>query len=332
MEYATPAKHFDQLALKSPTVYRGLAVFPICLTAKEFEKSDEVIEIPFSQKLEGEIIVSEADDFEVVNIKNGEKGRTLLLQGMEFDGGAQNRILLENVLLEKNEKVLAPVAGVEAKRCDCIISPSGKKYYPNENFYGIDLTPGILRRKVFFNSFQYIKKGLKTTADHKPIYDQANELFAMTEIDFKTRDMKGLYTFYTAAMEDYLSRYNARPLQIGIMAFLDMDAWFMDVFLNESLFQKAYKRLLRSYAMDAFVRRAKFGDASETKPMPDRDNAHDAYSQFLLSKLIPIAHQDKSNRSSFYFESNYSAGFAIKDNENLVYLSAFSNDKSRRKY
>jgi hypothetical protein len=316
----TVAQFLDSLMVKNGSVYQGLWIFPICLVSLDFDRGGEEMTTLSDGLKTGEIQVRETGAMDRVYVINKSGGRAVVLEGETLVGGAQNRIINACAVVEPHADIEMPSSCVEVRRWDCKPGhsdpiPSGKKKFEKSDF-GI----GSLRRLKMEAAIYSLHMEMDVRIDQKTVWEHIVRQFGFSGASTKTLDLHDLYEFWDAPLQVFSQRFTFTRSQVGLIAFLDKDTWFIDVFLNRDLLFRNFKKLVRSHAFDALIRLER---EIKTPPhkMPTYEIARDVFSRIKTAQAHPF--KVGTNTNLFFSTGKYN-GMAAIDGDRLIHLSACS--------
>lgn len=316
----TVAQFLDSLIVKNGTVYQGLWIFPVCLISLDFDKGDEEMITLSDGMKSGEIQARETGMMDKVHVVNKSSVRAVALEGETLVGGAQNRIINAGAAIEPHCEIELPSSCVEVRRWDCKPGhsdpiPAGRKKFEKSDF-GF----GSLRRLKMEAAIHSLRTDREVRIDQKTVWEHIVRQFGFSGASTKTLDLHDLYEFWDAPLKIFSQRFTFTRNQVGLIAFLDKDTWFLDVFLNRDLLFRNFKKIVRSHAFDALIRLEREIKTPSHK-MPDFETARDVFSRIRTVQAHPFK---VGNKTNLFFSAGKFNGTAAIDGDKLIHLSACS--------
>ncbi|MDI6844974.1 MAG: hypothetical protein QME28_02430 [Candidatus Saccharicenans sp.] len=229
-----------------PQTHEEMALFP--LKSQLPEGPDY---ITFSEALEqGVLEVTEVgpEGFvpELKAINRGKKA-VLLLDGEELKGAKQNRVLNTTILVPGKSTITIPVSCVEAHRWH----GQTLRMHASEN-----VMASMIRRKKMEHVHNNLERIRSFEADQGDIWSMIDHLACSLETKSTTSAMSDIFNQKENEMESYLKSFNLIPGQKGLLVFLSGNPLGLDFISRESAFARLYRKLLRSYVLEALALKA----------------------------------------------------------------------------
>ncbi len=311
----TPAPHLDSLIIGKARTHAGLTVFPLCLTAREFQKYPHEL-IPLGDALaNGNITATETGRMETITLA-AHRAAAFAIAGETLIGGAQNRLINYSSLIPAGAKTELTASCVEVKRWEI---PCGATDIPSEiaAFRTSSIAFPALRRIQMRSA----SKG-SPTPDQKAVWSAIVELFNFTRAPSATLDLHDLYTQYEPLTKDITARFAASPNQTGMIAFTGRGQWIADIFGSSALFLAHYRQLLKSAAFESVIHTERQLPAT---PAPDAEFAARILKSLRLPLLHPLHAPVPNSHSQYYsFAAKNFFGTLLATPEGLVQLAAAS--------
>lgn len=218
--------------------YRGLTVFLLRARAPE----DPTAYLSTSEAIAARHLQIKEDAAHVVSrllIRNRGRRPILLLAGEVLEGGKQDRVLRDDVLLSGHSSwTEVPVACVEENRW------SEEREFVGET----TVAPQTLRAQV------------QTGQPQDALWQKVRQYHNSLKVESPTRALSAIGK--SEALQEQLGDYRRhfsthcwRPRTVGMVVSLYGRIVGADVFCNETVFRKHRDRLLASYVIDCVVRR-----------------------------------------------------------------------------
>jgi hypothetical protein len=283
---------FKNIEIGQPVFLRNLLIHPIS------GPSENGIEISSLEDILSdagcEFNELEPPDINRISFFNNADSPVLMLDGEEVIGSLQNRILAGSTLAMARVKTEIPVICAEEGRWESIGSfGTGYCSYPTIR--------AILSRR-----------GKKSNGLQKKIWHEIERKLTVTKTLSTTSSMHDIYN----NLEDEVTRYledfqGLDPGTIGFIGIAGRKILGCDMFLNNAVYRRFEKKLMRSYALDAIEYRKTSGG---------RIDAHE-----FLEGIINSVNKKKLPRNTHHFtiKDSRAAGQGSFADGRVVHLSAF---------
>jgi len=300
-------------------VWGKMALFP--LKSKQKEGPDY---LTLSEALEMGILeiteVSAGGSVPELKATNRGKKPVLMLDGEEVIGAKQNRVLNTTIMIGPDSSLIIPVSCVERSRWhgpSLRLNRSDNVMMFSSRFVKVKSVHHSLEEKQDFHSDQM--------AIWEDISEKANVLRAFSP----TEAMKDIYEIREKDLEAYGQAFKLIPEQKGLLVFIGNKAAGVDFVSRAEAFKCLYRKLLRSYAIEALVaeyeerkgmktRRRKSQEVSE---VPDEARAR----EFL--KEASCCEERKFKSVGLGFSCRYNGpkiiGAALEVDDSLPHLVFF---------
>jgi len=302
--------------------YQGLWIFPVCLVAPEFDKSAGEFRTLEEGLRAGTLRVSETGDMGRVLVGNRNGARAVMLEGETLVGGAQNRMINAGAALAPGAETELPSSCVELHRWDCRTGekdsiPDDKKYFQRS-----DIVFGSLKRLKLTGSLHSLHSDRRPAVDQQKVWKHIAGQFGVSGAATRTLDLHDLYEFWDAPLRIFSSRFTVARNQVGLISFLDRHTWFADLFLNNDLLFKNFRKLVRAYSFDALIRLEKEYRAPAGAPC--LEDARGILKTLRTARLHPCETGPRGSAGNFFFSTARFAGSALLDAGLLVHMTACS--------
>jgi len=318
----TLAEHLDGLIIKSPSTCQGLTVFPVCLISGEFEKSGEDFLTVGEGLKSGGIRVYETGEMDRVEIENRNGCRAVALDGETLLGGAQNRMITSGSVIESGRRENVPTSCVEVHRWDAKSGDRGGIPAEKKYFTGSEAVFGSLKRLKMKETLPALRSDRRSELDQKKVWQHIVDNFGVCGAASKTLDLHDMYEFWEAPLRAFSTRFTVLPNQVGMISFLDRKTWFADIFLNNDLLFRNFRKLVRAYAFDALIRLEKGLRAPSKKP--GMDEAKAVFRGLKSASLHQMKAASGEYRHSHFFSTARFCGTAVIHDGRAVQIAACS--------
>ncbi|MEW6203560.1 MAG: DUF6569 family protein [bacterium] len=309
------ASFLDRFTLKKPILYKGLVVFPVCLTGGAPADEEEIISLEEGLK-SGRISVAETGRMERIGMWNAGHTPALIMDGETLLGGAQNRVMNTSVVLRPGEHVETPASCVEVHRWD--LKRDGEIPQNKRKFNTSDMAFAKLRHSRMEDMHNSITTENRVSVDQNEVWRTIIQRFGIVGAKADTLDLHDLYDCWHHALKVFTDRFHLVTAQTGMISFLNRRTWFADIFAHRTMLMKQYKKILKGIAFDALIRLDAKGELP-LRHVPTADDARDVLRNLRVAKtqLVPMGRD-------FYLASDKCFGFAAVYENKVLYLSACS--------
>jgi hypothetical protein len=258
--------------------------------------------------------VSEGGSVPELRVVNRAGKMVLILDGEEFVGAKQNRIVNTTILVAAGAGIVIPVSCVE----------QGRWTYKSEVFSGKQrmMNPSIRQVKA-----RDVNASLRSTgqyrSDQSAIWDEVAGLASRRGAVSESMDMDLVFEKEAPAIREYIDQFAPVACQIGAVFFVNGKVVGMDAFGKAETFARVFKNLLESYALDAIDRFEKKTGTGSWKM-----KASEVLATALAAKVDsrPSAGLGMDMR----LESEKQVGFALEHTGRVLHICLFPNAVSRK--
>jgi hypothetical protein len=306
--------YMDQIQIGAEQSYKNLAVFPVL--------SDYVI--PFDYLTLDEAMAE--DLIEVVEIDKGgsvpelrvinkSDKMVLILDGEELVGAKQNRIVNTTILIPAMETVVIPVSCVE----------EGRWSYDTERFHSEEriMAPMMRAAKAQQVNFSLRQSG-DFRSDQGAIWNEISAKASRRKAESDSMAMATIYKKDQSNIHEYLQNFAMVDSQIGAIFLINGQVVGMDCFGKPETFEKTFKKIIESYALDAidWYDSKTESKTSKTKVNNFLTTANDAQVE---------THPSVGLGTDCRLESKKCAGFALAHEDQVLHLSVFARESGGEK-
>ena len=312
----------SELQIGVPTLRDNLAFVPLLNTTNpdpNYFTLDEGLKASLFEVEELDVGASVND----ILFRNQSDKFALLFEGEEFLGAKQNRILNVSIFVTPKTKQKIPVSCVEAGRWQHQHQAREKRRFRAAN------RMHYARGRAMEN--QAVSENLASAQMYR---SSQSEIWS--DIERKSRRMNAsspssasdaMFTSSESKIEKYLEAFKHQPNQVGSVFLIDGKVSGLELFASESTHKKIFKKLIRSYALDAI-------DAS-ISGSTDSDKSAQKFSK----KTCVEATEDFTNKlksswtkkfdgvcvgENYRFKDEHLTGGALVHDDQLLHLCAFS--------
>jgi len=292
-------KYLQKIQLGEPFFLRNMLIVP--LTDGKSEKKYEILDEALDR---GEAEVLDSGRINEAILKYTGDNQLFILDGEEIIGALQNRIVNTAILTAKTETRI-PVTCVEEGRWygDNRFKPSFSSAYPTlRALLASSVTDSLVRTGTY-------------RSDQSQVWKSVREKLSTFRVSSMTSSMHDLYKGLEDEVSRYLEGIDFGKNTVGFIASAGDEILGLDVFGSPILFAKLKKKLILSYALDAYERIRK------STPLIDPE----VLNSFLISlkemdyKTFPSPSAGKEWRA----KDNEAVARALTYRRALIHLSAF---------
>lgn len=169
----------------------------------------------------------------------------LLLDGEELAGAKQNRILNTTILVNARAEVIIPVSCTEQRRWS----------YRTEEFYDSGtVSHSSLRADKMFSVSNSLREYNTFKSNQSEVWENVERLSQATNVRSTTGAMRDVFEEKRETLEDYLKDFCYVPNQKGVFILVDGEIAGWDILSSATAFENIFKKLIKSYAMDALIK------------------------------------------------------------------------------
>jgi hypothetical protein len=306
--------YIGQIQIGAEQSYKNLSVFPVL--------SDYVIPFAYltldealSKNLIEVVEIDEGGSVPELRVINNSEIMVLILDGEELVGAKQNRIVNTTILIPAQETVVIPVSCVE----------EGRWSYDTERFHSEEriMSPTIRAMKTLQVNYSVRESG-NFRSDQSAIWDEISAKASRREAESDSMAMAEIYKKEKLAIDDYLKNFAMVDSQIGAIFLINGKVVGMDCFGKSGTFEKTFKKILESYALDAIDwYNSKVGSKrSKIKVNSFLKTANDAQVE---------THPSVGLGTDCRLDSNKCTGFALSYEDQVFHLSVFAREAENKK-
>jgi hypothetical protein len=306
--------YIDRIQIGGEQSYKNLAVFPVLsdyvipfdyLTLDEALKEDliEVVEIDKGGSVPELRVINKSDKM------------VLILDGEELVGAKQNRIVNTTILIPAMETVVIPVSCVE----------EGRWSYATERFHSEEriMAPMMRAAKASQVNFSLRQSG-DFRSDQGAIWNEISAKASRREAESDSMAMAEIYKKDQTNIQDYLQNFAMVDSQIGAIFLINGKVVGMDCFGKIETFQKAFKKIVESYALDAI-------DWFDPKLKPETSKAKVKNFVKTANEANVKTHPSVGLGTDCRLDSDICAGFALAHEDQVLHLSVFARESEGKK-
>ena len=235
------AESLAGLALGSPQVHLNLSFYPLIADRDEapaYVLLDDALEKKLAQVSE----ISAGGSVPELAFENSSAERILLVDGDQLIGAKQNRIVNISILVGAGKRIVIPVSCVE----------QGRWRYKSDRFSSSD---SALFAKARASKMGQVSASMRSTgarrSDQGAIWAAVAQKSESLGHRSDTMAMEDLYEKRTRDLDGYARAFRTEPRQRGAVVAIDGKVVGLELFDSPAAFARYFRKLVRSYAMDA---------------------------------------------------------------------------------
>jgi hypothetical protein len=168
----------------------------------------------------------------------------LLLDGEEVAGAKQNRVLNTTILVKERSEVIIPVSCTE----------QGRWTYASREFYE---SGNIMARQIRASKLESVNRSYATVnearSDQGQVWEGIHKLASDAGAPSQTGAMRDVYEKRQGELNDYVKAFRLVPGQKGLMVMIGEAVVGFDCLSLERAFSGLFPKLVKSYAMEAWI-------------------------------------------------------------------------------
>ena len=306
--------YLNQIQIGAEQSYKNLAVFPVLsdyVIPFDYLTLDEAL----SKDLIEVVEIDEGGSVPELRVINKADKMVLILDGEELVGAKQNRIVNTTILIPALETVVIPVSCVE----------QGRWSYDTDRFHSEERIMAPTMRAMKAQQVNYsVKLSGEFRSDQGAIWNEISEKASRRKAESESMAMAEIYRKERPAINDYLQNFAMVDSQIGAIFLINGKVVGLDCFGKQETFEKTFKKIVESYALDAidwFDEKTE-STRSKTKVNNFLKTAND-------SKVE--SHPSVGLGTDCRIDSEKCTGFALSHEAQVLHLSIFARESEGKK-
>jgi hypothetical protein len=313
--------YVDSFALGRGERHNNMTVFPILSPldgAPDYLTMKEALE-------KGVFTVTEVSEGGAVpNLKVINKGdiAVLLLDGEELAGAKQNRVLNTTILVKAHSEVVVPVSCTEHGRW----SYNSASFIESGNVMSPKLRT-INKRAVALS----LENSNAFRGDQGAVWEEISQLSVGAGTNSATGAMRDIFEEKKADLEEYLKAFSCGTDQKGVLVMMGGTVMGFDFVSQGKAFALLFPKLIKSYAMEAWLESRKKRKAGEAKAESIGDPAEESQAQdkakAFLTFIEPCGQKTYDSiglGQDVRFDGEGIVGSALVTDEKLIHMAVFS--------
>ena len=306
--------YMDRIQIGAEQSYKNLAIFPVL--SDHFMPFDYLtLDEALSKNLIEVVEIDEGGSVPDLKVINKSEVMVLILDGEELVGAKQNRIVNTTLLIPAKETVLIPVSCVE----------EGRWSYDTERFHSEKRIMAPTMRAMKTRQVNYsVRQSGDFRSDQGAIWNEISAKASRRQAESDSMAMAEIYKKERPAIDDYLENFAMVDSQIGAIFLINGKVVGMDCFGKAETFEKTFKKIVESYALDAI-------DWYDEKVESKRSKAK--VNNFLktANDAQVETHPSVGLGTDCRLDSNKCTGFALSHEDQVLHLSVFACELGGKK-
>jgi len=303
-----------------PLAYKALGVCPIHVSV-----DSKVEYLTYEEALKNKTVtiieLDQGGSVPELRLENKGGEQVLIIDGEQLVGAKQNRVMNTTILIGAHSKIVIPVSCVEQGRWH--YESSRRMSSSPSNLYAG--TRAMKSRQVALN----LQANRRYEADQGAIWHDISSRLQREEVNSPTSAMDDHFSSRMDTLDEYyqylvLDRFEGdRSTLAGAVFTLSGKILGMDVFDRASTFEKQWRKLLNSYAIESFT--------SDGEGYVDTDDVQEFLQSVEGSKMEVFDPPGLGDDVRITGEN--SVGSALVVDETVLHFYAFKveNGESRRR-
>ena len=246
------ANYVQQLNPGTVQTFQNMAVMPL---TTDIEADHQYITLNEAME-NGALKITEVDEsgsIPELKVVNSSEHQILLLDGEELVGAKQNRVLNTSILLRQKSETIIPVSCTEM----------GRWAYTSETF---SESGAIMARTARSNKLRTVSDsldaGMGPSSDQAAVWSDISAMHMAADTSSPTSAMRDMYTEKNEELGSYAQAFELIPEQRGILVFVNGEVAGFDIVSLKSAYRRIHPQLIKSYAVDALLRKTDQAPAS----------------------------------------------------------------------
>lgn len=301
----------SELKIGPPQSYRGLSIFP--LQSSRIGSTDYLL---LGDALDAGLVsvgeVSHGGSVPDLLAVNRADRPVLIVDGEELLGAKQNRVANLTLLVPAAKSTSIPVSCVEAGRW----SLESDEFALSER---VQFARGRAQKLASVQASMNLS-GTRHS-NQSAVWDAIEEKAASMDARSPTGAMGSIFERHAVTLDEFVSRFEATPGQMGGVFVVAGAICGLDVFDKPETFAALLPKLVRSYGIDALEP----GSGSESAPSAD------TIREFLtgLCKGELEEHEAVGLGNDFQIKTAGSIAGGLIVNSDVIHLAAFAEPRTR---
>jgi hypothetical protein len=306
--------YLDQIQIGAEQSYKNLSIFPVLsdyVIPFDYLTLDEALPKNLIEVVE----IDEGGSVPELKVVSKANKMVLILDGEELVGAKQNRIVNTTILIPAMGTVVIPVSCVE----------EGRWSYDEERFRSEERIMAPTMRAMKSQQVNYsIRQSGNFRSDQGAIWNEISEKASRLKAESDSMAMAEIYRKERPVINDYLENFAMVDSQIGAIFLINGKVVGMDCFGKTHTFEKTFKKIVESYALDAidWYNEKTESKISKTKVTSFLNTANDAQME---------THPSVGLGTDCRLDSEKCTGFALSHEDQVLHLSVFARESEDKK-
>lgn len=234
-------KVLDNIKFGKPQTYRNMTILPLI-----YKNGNKVEYISLNTALKNDYItIKELDEGATVSelkVINHSKHNVLIIDGEQFVGAKQNRIINASVFVGANSKFVIDVSCVE----------EGRWHHVTDKFKESDnLLISNIRAKKVADVNMSLRRSKSFMANQGEIWNDIHRELSEFRVASKTSAMEDFYKVNKNNSQSYLDAFKLEDEQNGVLVFINDKPMGIEYISDTSVFAQNFTKIVKSYVPTA---------------------------------------------------------------------------------
>jgi len=235
-------KYFDELSGGESEVKNNLQIIPLFHKRERQDRNYLLLDEAMENNCLKVSELTEQGDVNTLQVTNQSKQAVLILDGEELVGAKQNRMVNATILIAAESSLTIPVSCVER----------GRWRYESANFKPSEVFGySELRRKKAAHVADNLSAVGSFESDQHEVWEEIDRKQVCMGSRSQTDAMHDVFSQYEGELDDYITGLKPMDGQMGIAVYINGSFNCMDIFSHPEVLERLWKKLLKSYAMEA---------------------------------------------------------------------------------
>lgn len=295
------------IRLGSAQTHENLTLLPLLTAAEaavEYVSLDDALKSGQVEIAE----IHEAGSVENIRVVNRGASKVLILDGEQLVGAKQNRISNASFIIPGMSEEVIPVSCIE----------EGRWRSTSKSFGGTDsMYAAFGRRSKLHDTTSRLRVKREFRSDQVKVWDTVKRYLGESGTTSGTGSFVDYQDAKRADLDAYLAGFRPEAGQVGVMVLIDGTLQGLDAFGRRITWEGIFRKLVRSYAMDAIMRSTVEPATGPRTPLGPQE--------FLaaLAAAPRETYDSVGEGQDVRIETDALIGAALVLNDGLLHLTAF---------
>ncbi len=302
-----------EIRISVPQTYKNLTIVPF-----SYQNGNKVkyISLAKAMKTDGFFIkeIDEGASVSDIKVINDTDYNVLIIDGEQFVGAKQNRIINATAFVRRKSKLIINVSCVEEGRWHNV----SELFKPSDN---------ILDHRTRLDKMYAVNRNLEVRhgyhADQGEVWDRVHNLISNHDAYSETSALEDVYIRKENELKKFLDKFELLEEQNGIFVFMNNKIAGIEYISNPDIFEEYFPKIIKSYAIHAIMNKARTKECDFIKSTQE---FVDGFKECDVKKYKSIG-AGYDHR----YQNNKIVGSALFVDEEIVHLVGFSSDTSSPK-